>query len=158
MILLDVSTRYREGIYLSLSVRSCYCLDPSHPRVSCLQYVFETVLGASSRVALAVFETSFRVYEHESILLVFLVPSLPVPSPVGLLPWLFGYHSLSTSWDSELVVIMLWIPCCDVSYHIVSFLIPNPQHTVSLYTFIYQESAWSGRSGLSLREYPETIN
>ncbi len=48
-------------------------------------------------------------------------------------------------------------PCYDVFYHIVSFLIfyhivsfliPNPQHTVSLYTFIYQESAWSGRSGL----------
>jgi len=50
-----------------------------------------------------------------------------------------------------------WLPCNGVSCDIVSFLIPNPQHTVSLYTFIYQESAWSGRSGLSLRKYPETI-
>jgi hypothetical protein len=47
--------------------------------------------------------------------------------------------------------------CNGVSYDILSFLIPNPQHTVSLYTFIYQESAWSGRSGLSFRKYPETI-
>ena len=47
--------------------------------------------------------------------------------------------------------------CDGVSYDIVSFQIPNPQHTVSLYTFIYQESAWSGRSGLSFRKYPETI-
>jgi hypothetical protein len=31
--------------------------------------------------------------------------------------------------------------CDDVFYRIVSFLIPNPQHTVSLYTFIYQESS-----------------
>jgi hypothetical protein len=44
-----------------------------------------------------------------------------------------------------------------IFYDIVSFLIPNPQHTVSLYTFIYQESVWSGRSGLSLREYPEIL-
>jgi hypothetical protein len=42
------------------------------------------------------------------------------------------------------------LPCNGVSYHIVSFVIPNPQHTVSLYTFIYQESAWSGRSGLGI--------
>jgi hypothetical protein len=48
------------------------------------------------------------------------------------------------------------LPCNDVFYDIVSFLTPNPQHTGSLYTFIYQESSWSGRSGLSLREYPET--
>jgi len=33
--------------------------------------------------------------------------------------------------------------CDGVSYDIVSFLNPNPQHTVSLYTFIYQESALS---------------
>jgi hypothetical protein len=37
--------------------------------------------------------------------------------------------------------------CDGVFYRIVSFLIPNPQHAVSLYTFIHQESAWSGRSG-----------
>jgi hypothetical protein len=49
------------------------------------------------------------------------------------------------------------VDCNGVFYHVVSFLIPNPQHTVSLYTFTYQESAWSGRSGLSLREYPEII-
>jgi hypothetical protein len=30
--------------------------------------------------------------------------------------------------------------CDGVSYDVVSFLIPNPQHTVSLYTFVYQES------------------
>jgi hypothetical protein len=34
------------------------------------------------------------------------------------------------------------LPCDDVFYRIVSFLIPNPQHTLSLYTFIYQESTW----------------
>jgi len=34
--------------------------------------VLETVLGATSRASLAAFEPSFRVYEHESILLVFL--------------------------------------------------------------------------------------
>ncbi len=39
------------------------------------------------------------------------------------------------------------LPCDNVFYRIVSFLIPNPQLAVSLYTFIYQESAWSGRSG-----------
>ncbi len=40
------------------------------------------------------------------------------------------------------------LSCNEVAYHIVSFLIPNPKHTVSLYTFIYQESSWLGRSGL----------
>ncbi len=49
------------------------------------------------------------------------------------------------------------LPCNGGSYDIVSFLIPNPKHTVSLYTFIYQESSWSGRSGLSFRKYPETF-
>ena len=34
--------------------------------------MLETVLGAVSRAALAAFEPSFRVYEDESILLVFL--------------------------------------------------------------------------------------
>ncbi len=52
-------------------------------------------------------------------------------------------------------------PCftgCDgVFYRIVSFLIPNPQHTVSLYTFIYQESAWSGRSGLAISRTQRNI-
>jgi hypothetical protein len=56
----------------SLSERLCHYLSPSHPRVSCLQYVFETDLGAPSRSSLSVFEPFFRVYEHESILLVFL--------------------------------------------------------------------------------------
>jgi hypothetical protein len=41
----------------------------------------------------------------------------------------------------------VWEVYDGVFYRIVSFLIPNPQHTVSLYTFIYQESVWSGRSG-----------
>ena len=54
--------------------------------------------------------------------------------------------------DANLVSTLLSIAvpqatCNGVSYDIVSFLIPNPQHTVWLYTFIYQESAWSGRSG-----------
>ncbi len=47
--------------------------------------------------------------------------------------------------------------CEDVFYHIVSFLIPNPQHTVSLHTFIYQESAWSGRSGLAISRTQRNI-
>ena len=76
----------------------------------------------------------------------------------------FYYRTLSVieTCDGNLVSTLLSIAapqaiCNDVSYDIVSFLIPNPQHTVSLYTFIYQESAWSGRSGLSLRKHPETI-
>ena len=40
--------------------------------MSCLQYVLETALGDVSLAVLASFELSFRVYEHESILLVFL--------------------------------------------------------------------------------------
>jgi hypothetical protein len=59
------------------------------------------------------------------------------------------------SWGSELVSTILW--CLLWVYDIVSFLIPNPQHTVSLYTFTYQESSWSGRSGLTISRTQRNI-
>jgi hypothetical protein len=40
------------------------------------------------------------------------------------------------------------LPFNDVSYHIVSFLIPNPQHTVSLYTFVFRINTVCRRSPL----------
>jgi hypothetical protein len=56
--------------------------------------------------------------------------------------------------DTTNVLLYPVATCNVVSYDIVSFLIPNPQHTVSLYTFIYQESEWSGRSGFVPSEIP----
>jgi hypothetical protein len=70
---------------------------------------------------------------------------------------MISIYSCKTLWPACADVVVIEI---EVNHHcalVALLLSPIPQHTVSLYTFIYQESAWSGRSGLSLREYPETI-